>query len=341
MTAKWDALDIALLETMIHQGKSSKEIAEALGEGVTPEVVRQQAHRRGFKRPTVLQRAGKAVRDPDDLATLLKAYAPSIEERAQDAPLLLQERLAAYAGDPLAFLADFAPLKLLPYQEAMVRAIHDHPYTLLLCGRGVGKSTLASWYAVWYAFSHPGATILLIGSIERQAAIDFEFCRSFIQSNPLLSSSLVEFSQSFIRLTNNAKLYCLPAGDRGDTIRGFHADLILLDEAARCGEEVFAAVLPMLGAMVNPRFVMCTTPRGMQGFVFNASTNPLWHTLRIRASESSLLTPAYLEDMKRTMPHELYEMEFEANFIDESTSAFPFSLLDEAEDPDLECDTFP
>ena len=57
----------------------------------------------------------------------------------------------------------------------------------------------------------------------------------------------------------------------------------------------------------------------MQGFVFNASTNPLWHTLRIRASESSLLAPAYLEDMKRTMPHELYEMEFEANFIDEST----------------------
>ena len=199
MTAKWDALDIALLETMIHQGKSSKEIAEALGEGVTPEVVRQQAHRRGFKRPTILERAGKAVRDPDDLATLLKAYAPSIEERAQDAPLLLQERLASYVGDPLAFLADFAPLKLLPYQEAMVRAIHDHPYTLLLCGRGVGKSTLASWYAVWYAFSHPGATILLIGSIERQAAIDFEFCRSFIQSNPLLSSSLVEFSQSFIQ----------------------------------------------------------------------------------------------------------------------------------------------
>ena len=31
MTAKWDALDIALLETMIHQGKSSREIAEALG----------------------------------------------------------------------------------------------------------------------------------------------------------------------------------------------------------------------------------------------------------------------------------------------------------------------
>src|SRR5436309_1208629 len=87
---------------------------------------------------------------------------------------------------------------------------------------------LLSQYATWFAFAQPGATILLIGAMERLAANDFEFVRSFIQGNPLLAPSLVEFSQTFIRLTNNAKLYCLPAGDRGDTIRGFHADLILL-----------------------------------------------------------------------------------------------------------------
>src|SRR5437773_6867114 len=95
MTAKWDALDIALLETMIHRGKSSKEIAEALGEVVTPEVVRQQAHRRGFKRPTVLERAGKPVREEDGLLQRIAARAglstdpdpvqPPVEESTLDA----------------------------------------------------------------------------------------------------------------------------------------------------------------------------------------------------------------------------------------------------------------
>src|SRR5438309_9175052 len=103
MTAKWDALDIALLETMIHQGKSSKEIAEALGEGVTPEVVRQQAHRRGFKRRTVLQRAGKPVNEEDGLLARIAARAGLSPERDTVALPVDEAALDAWLRDPTTF----------------------------------------------------------------------------------------------------------------------------------------------------------------------------------------------------------------------------------------------
>jgi terminase large subunit-like protein len=266
----------------------------------------------------------------------VRGIAPQVSVSAQD---ISDDDVRTWLADPVAFIRDLAPLTLLPYQEDMVRAIDGSPYVVLLCARQIGKSTVASYYATWHAFTHPSAIALIIAAVERQAALDLEMVRAFVLGRPALAASLVELSQTSVRLSNGSRIYSLPAGAEGSTIRGFAADVVVMDEASRIPEEVFTAVLPMIATKAAPRFVLVSTPRGRLGFLYQATRNPLWKVVRFTAEDSPLIAPGYLERMRATLSEESYAMEFRAEFIDEATSAFPFALLDDAEDPDLVMET--
>ena len=330
------------------EGRSPEWIAQELGS--TPAAVKMALSRWGVRRGPAASREGpraSAARalgaggdDTKDLAGYLQALSGRRAGVDVEAPRSVSEEIArSYLEDPVRFIDDFAPFRLLPYQEAMVREVHARPYVALICSRQVGKSAVASYYATWYAYTHPGSVILIIAAVERQAAIDLEMIRTFILGSPLLSTSLLEISQTFVRLSTNARVYSLPAGAEGATIRGFAADVVLLDEAARIPEDVYSAVLPMISTKRDAKLVLATTPRGMSGFVWNATRSPIWKVVTIKATDSSLISPGYLEEMRRTMPEDAFRMEFLAEFVDESTSAFPFALLDAAEDPMIEMET--
>jgi hypothetical protein len=344
MTA-WTALKDEVLKRMWGDPAISIEtIATELD--VTPAAAKMRASRLGLKRPTIAEMREappkRAVRSrpEEDLAGYLQALSGRQARADVEAPRSVSEEIArAYLEDPVRFINDFAPFRLLPYQEAMVREVHALPYVALICSRQVGKSVCASYYATWYAYTHPGAVILIIAAVERQAALDLEMIRTFVLGSPLLSTSLLEISQTFVRLSTNAKVYSLPAGAEGATIRGFAADVVLLDEAARIPEDVYNAVLPMISTKRAAKLVLATTPRGMSGFVWNATRSPIWKVVTVKATDSALISAEYLEEMRRTMPEDAFRMEFLAEFVDEATSAFPFALLDAAEDPSLEMET--
>jgi hypothetical protein len=343
---EWTAEEDALLKDLYLEGRSTAYLADRFG--TTIENVRQRLSRMGVRRTAAAHQEGPAAsasravrpRPGEDLAAYLQALSGRQAGPGVEGPRSVSEEIArAYLEDPVRFIDDFAPFRLLPYQEAMVREVHARPYVALICSRQVGKSAIASYYATWYAYTHPGSTILIIAAVERQAALDLEMIRTFVLGSPLLSTSLLEISQTFVRLSTNAKVYSLPAGAEGATIRGFAADVVLLDEAARIPEEVYNAVLPMISTKRDAKLVLATTPRGMSGFVWNATRSPIWKVVTVKATDSSLISAEYLEEMKRTMPEDAFRMEFLAEFVDESTSAFPFALLDAAEDPELEMET--
>ena len=135
----------------------------------------------------------------------------------------------------------------------------------------------------------------------------------------------------------------VPVGPEGSSARGYRADVLIIDEASRIPDASFPAFLPSVAAVPDPKIVMCTTPRAMSGFVWNASRTPTWRVLTTTyepAVAAGLITQAYIDEQRAILPEDAFRMEFCAEFVDESVSAFPFALLDAAEDETLELEDY-
>jgi hypothetical protein len=69
-----------------------------------------------------------------------------------------------------------------------------------------------------------------------------------------------------LELPNGSRIVGLPAND--DTVRGYSgATMLLIDEAARVPDAMYAAVKPMLATTSGEMWLM-STPHGKRGFFY-------------------------------------------------------------------------
>jgi hypothetical protein len=72
-----------------------------------------------------------------------------------------------------------------------------------------------------------------------------------------------------ITLKNGSVMRCRPAGDTGDSGRGFGADILIVDEAAKMGSFFWASVRPVI--LMNAGDVwLGSTPFGKKGYFWEA-----------------------------------------------------------------------
>src|SRR5205814_433566 len=101
-----------------------------------------------------------------------------------------------------------------------------------------------------------------------------------------LGSPIPIAAQSALRLelANGSRVVSLP-GTEG-TVRGFSGvALLIIDEAARVADALYAAVRPML-AVSRGRLVALSTPFGQRGWFYDAwHSNEEWERVRVTAPE--------------------------------------------------------
>jgi hypothetical protein len=135
---------------------------------------------------------------------------------------------------------------------------------LLLCARQTGKSTVSNLTALWTAIYEAPALVLLVSPSQRQSA---ELFRGLMMLHGKLKGAPEVTMESVLRaqFTNGSRIVALPGTEK--TIRGFaRADLIVIDEAARCEDELLAAVRPMLATTEGGgRLIALSTPAGKRG----------------------------------------------------------------------------
>ena len=142
-------------------------------------------------------------------------------------------------------------------------------------------------------------------------------------------------SESRLRFDNGAEILSLPQNP--DTIRGF-TGTVFLDEAAhyRNSKAIYEAIFPTITR--GGKLRICSTPLGQSGLfwdLWNNDKNKFWkYKLNInKAFKEGLLL--YDEDgniagpefLRANMDEEAYRRQYLCEFIDESSSYFPFSLI--------------
>jgi hypothetical protein len=198
----------------------------------------------------------------------------------------LARRLAG-ALDPVAFGRELG-MTLYPWQEAAVRS--EAPRVLWLAHRQGGKTTASSLLALHAALFRPGSTVVVVSVALRQAQLQLRQAIAWYRrlSRPVAAEAE---SKLTLELEGGSRIIAVP-GDSA-TIRGYAADLLIVDEAAHVPSETFEAALPMVSA-TGGRVLALTTPAGRLGWFYDLWTEGggRWERRRVSTVESMTVRPS-------------------------------------------------
>ena len=206
----------------------------------------------------------------------------------------------------------------------------DHEGNITIrAGRQVGKSEVISEKALRFAKENPGTITLIIAASQRQSSYIFEkvrgrgdYERIEWKEKPTLTRLI---------LPNGSRIYSLPAGRTGYSIRGLTIDLLIADEAAYIPETVWLAVTPMLAVSRKVRgfgrIITISTPFGKGGYFFHTFTNPDFLHVHVSSEDCPRIDPRYLKKERERMTKAQYGQEYLGEFMDEWNQFFPTELL--------------
>ncbi len=210
-----------------------------------------------------------------------------------------------------------------------IRAVRSTaPKLLLNVTRQGGKGEVASVIAVDRAINDPGSLILLVSAGMRQSQELAMRTRALARSLQLTAS---KDNALELGLENGSRIVSLPSSE--GTIRGFAAvSLLVIDEAARVEDEVYAAVRPMLAVSERGRIVAMSTPFGRRGWFWEAwdAGGSSWERYQVPATDIPRISPAFLAEERAALGRFWYEQEYLCGFVDAAGSLFRGDDIDAA-----------
>jgi hypothetical protein len=170
------------------------------------------------------------------------------------------------------------PLKLRDYQKKMIS--YQGRKKVYRCGRRIGKSVSLAIEALWLCFVNEGIRILICTPYKQQTAnLWKDGFNKLIKGNPLLEQSISKSLQNpyMIEFKNGARILGLTAGsstgNKGASIRGQNADILILDEVDYMGEEAIQTIQAIAATSRKTRLIISSTPTGKREYFYEACTN--------------------------------------------------------------------
>jgi hypothetical protein len=232
---------------------------------------------------------------------------------------------AALALDPALILARAG----MPPDLWQASVLRSRPRRLLLnCSRQAGKTSVVAAAALDEALFNPPALVLLLSPSQRQSQ---ELFRQVMQLHGRLGIAIEPEAESTLRieLPSGSRIIALPGKEQ--TVRGYASvSLLVIDEAARVGDDLYKSVRPML-AVSGGRIVCLSTPFGKRGFFFNEWTEGQdWERVRITADQCARIPASFLEEERRALPDSWFRQEYFCEFSDTEGAVFAYDDIERA-----------
>ena len=147
-------------------------------------------------------------------------------------------------------------IKLAPYQEITLKALMNRNFSMCVWGRGCGKTFIASVFCFLQCIFEPGTKILVAGPTFRTARFIFNNLEGIVNSKgaellrQAFNAKPSKRNDQFEWLINGGSITAIPLN--GEKIRGFRANILVLDEFLLLPEDIIKSVLmPFLVAPQN------------------------------------------------------------------------------------------
>jgi hypothetical protein len=171
--------------------------------------------------------------------------------------------------------------------------------------------------------SRPGVRVVALAPTIRQSSMLTAKTGDMLRDENIFSETATR-----LVLANGSTLATLP-GDQPKTVRGFTADMVLIDEASRVRDELIVAALPMVAA-TEGSITMLSTPAGATGAFYDAwiSDEDEWRRTQVTISDVNHYSEKTLKTMRRRLGERMFQQEFENAFLDAPGALFTAAEID-------------
>ena len=228
-------------------------------------------------------------------------------------------------AEPSRFCSERIGLRLDDWQAKFLDS--DGRRKALLGSRQCGKSTAVAALAVHRMMAKADTSVVIVAPSKRQSALLVEKCRWIFRKLGFKKLPGDGTNAHSTRLPNGSTVVGLPCS--APTIRGFTADLLIMDEAGWIPDIVYTASRPMLAATAGELVIM-SSAHEPTGFFWEQMVHerPDWVQLTVRASEVSRLDPQFLNAEREALGEEAYAREYECAFGDSEEGVFARRLVE-------------
>ena len=190
-----------------------------------------------------------------------KKHYPDINKELMELKGILNDKdakisLAKFLRANLGFTTELiSGIKLAPYQEIHLKGLLNRNFSMCVFGRGCGKSFIASIFCFLQCVFEPNTKILIAGPTFRTARFIFNNLEKIVNSKgaELLQQAFGVKSKrndQYEWSINGGSIVAIPLS--GEKIRGFRANVLVLDEFLLLSEDIVKTVLmPFLVAPQN------------------------------------------------------------------------------------------
>jgi hypothetical protein len=223
------------------------------------------------------------------------------------------------ALDPVRFATDALGIEPDEWQRDVLRSLSRR--ILLNCSRQSGKTTTAAVLSLHRALFQPGSLVLIVSPSLRQSTEMYRKVVDLLRALPA-PPSMREDTKTSLTLASGSRIVSLPSSEA--TVRGYSSvDLLIFDEASRVADDLYRAARPFVAVSAGAIIAM-STPWGKRGWWFEAFENggADWERTRITAYDCPRISPAFLEEERRTLGALWFASEYECRFTETVDSVF-------------------
>lgn len=195
------------------------------------------------------------------------------------------EAFAEYDGEPVRFASEVLEVELWEKQEAILRALEDHPQVLVHGGNAVGKDFVAAVWALYWVFVKRGL-VLATAAVERQVVDVFMHMTvgALWRPVPELPGELLRNS---LRLPGHEAVGIVSfTATAVERLTGYHADRVACVLTESQGLEPFAwQGLQRSAAGPEDRMLAVGNPNRATGPFRERAASESWHTIGVSVRE--------------------------------------------------------
>ena len=232
---------------------------------------------------------------------------------------------SAALDDPIAWAERIAGLTLDPWQRDVL--LSASPRLLLNATRQSGKSTVAALKAAWTVLQG-GLAVVVSPSLRQSGFLFRKLARHLVASEAAFRRE----TMTEVELVSGGLAVSLP-GDRPAMLRGLSLRhdgpaVLIVDEASRVRDELWATISPMLAAAPAAQQILLSTPAGASGEFHRAwSSGEDWERVQITADQCPRISAEHLAAERIRLGDALYRQEYFGAFVSAPGSVFDAEVL--------------
>jgi len=274
----------------------------------------------------------------------------SQQERLNQLQKKLEEKAAEkqkleLPQDPIKFaeiLFHFTPKQ---YQASLLE--DKNKRIVVRWSRQAGKTTCIALRAIWFAVIHPKTLTLIVAPSLRQSMIMSDRIQDFLMSLPkedpkthIDRQTLIEkLQRTTVRFRNGSRIVALPNSPQ--LLRGYSANQVITDESGFFLDDklVFYDVLYPMLSTTDGILIVISTPWSKDSVFYRMCQSPDFSKHIITCEgvvKSGLIKQSFIDEMKAQLPHERFQREFMAEFVEDIDAWLTQDLIVQCIDSNLQ-----